>query len=677
MNKKSISLSLFLPYCLLAQTPTALDEVKVETQSERKTSSLNIDLEKQEQHQSNSFYDLFKKESSAQVGGGADNAKRIYVRGVESSNLNITLDGAKLGKNIFQHRGNELDFNPDLLKAIDVSTAPDASNSSALGGAITMTTKDAQDFVKGDKTSGGSFKAGYGTNADTKTGNLTLYEVFNENFGAYASVSAVNNDNYKDGNDEQMYGTAYKDRDYLLKLSLLNYKDNDLRLTLSQNINSGNSQWGKEGTDTGLHNPNGANPLESIYSTTNSYALQHIYNPSDLVNLETNLNLSDLSVERKDSNNEYENQTIGLKIQNHFDFDVLNTKNRLSLGVQYEDQHGVGDFTPRDAKESDGINYLSQTKYADVDSNAKSIFIQNKMNLDALNIYYGARFDSYEFETGLGNATDSTISPNLGFDYALNDNSKIYANYTQNSRMTGLIPFTWMNHIKTNTTYSSDLDAETANKYEIGHKYSINNIFSNDDYLSFDASIFKTTIEDVILARDVNGGTGEGGRTLDDIYNSTDDFESKGFELKLTYNYDKYFTSLAYTQIDSSTGKDSIASSVTGMDESIAIRRLGAYDSKTLVFNSGVEITNAIYVDYTLNALAGIDDSIKRGGYTTHDVSGKIKPSLGSDWTYFLAVDNITDKYYGVHSTIASSSDDSVYRREMGRNFKVSVKYDF
>ena len=106
MNKKAITLSLLLPYYLLAQTSTALDEVKVETQSERKTSSLNIDLEKQEQHQSNSFFDLFKKESSAQVGGGADNAKRIYVRGVESSNLNITLDGAKLGKNIFQHRGN-------------------------------------------------------------------------------------------------------------------------------------------------------------------------------------------------------------------------------------------------------------------------------------------------------------------------------------------------------------------------------------------------------------------------------------------------------------------------------------------------------------------------------------------------------------------------------------------
>ena len=77
------------------------------------------------------------------------------------------------------------------------------------------------------------------------------------------------------------------------------------------------------------------------------------------------------------------------------------------------------------------------------------------------------------------------------------------------------------------------------------------------------------------------------------------------------------------------------------------------------------------------NIVAGIDDAITRSGYTTHDVSAKIKPSLGSDWTYFVAVDNLTDKYYGVHSTIASSSDDSVYRREMGRNFKVSVKYDF
>jgi len=105
---------------------------------------MEVDLNATEQHQANSIFDLFKNNASIDVaGGGSSNAKRIYVRGVESSTLNITLDGAAQGKNIFQHRGNELGINPDILKVVNVKTAPDASKGSALGGSVEMSTKDA------------------------------------------------------------------------------------------------------------------------------------------------------------------------------------------------------------------------------------------------------------------------------------------------------------------------------------------------------------------------------------------------------------------------------------------------------------------------------------------------------------------------------------------------------
>lgn len=677
MKKSYIGLSLVLPCYLLAQN-VALDDVQVVGQVTQTTNTMNIDLQKAEQQQVNSFFDLFKKDSSTQVGGGATNVKRIYLRGIESSSLNISLDGAKQGKNIFQHRGNELGMNPDLLKVVDVRTSPDASKGGSLGGSISMTTKDAHDFAQDGKQRGGILKAGYNTNTSTKLGSLTLYEAFNQNFGIVANISGVNHENYTDGNDDEMYGTAYKDREYFVKFSMRDVKDQNLNVSISQNENSGDFQWGRSGSDAGVHDPDGPNPLEEIVSTTTTYALEHTYNPSDkLINLQTNLNLSTVNVNRKDNDKEFDNDTFGAKIQNHFNFELLNAQNDLSFGIEYEDQQGVGEFTPTSRKDDDGnggyIDYAGLSKYADVNSNAKSVFLQNKMNYDALNIYYGARFDDFEFETGLGKATDTTLSPNLGLDYELNEASKIYANYGESSRMTGIIPFTWMNHIKKDTTYSSELEAETSTKYEVGYKYHTDSLLAADDFFSFDVNLFKTEIENLIIARDMNGGSGEGGRTIEDIYNSTNAFESEGFELKIGYNYDKYFTNIAYSNINSNSTDDD-ANSDTGVNESITIRRVGTYDTEKFVFNGGVQMTETVYVDYTLNAVAGINDTVERAGYVTHDASMKFQTSVDSDWTYFVGVDNITDKYYGSHSTIDSGGN---YRREMGRDYKFTVKYVF
>ena len=67
MKKKYLTLGIFLPYYVLAQNLTILEEIPVITQGEKRSNSLNIDLQKEEQHQSNSFLDLFKKESSMEV----------------------------------------------------------------------------------------------------------------------------------------------------------------------------------------------------------------------------------------------------------------------------------------------------------------------------------------------------------------------------------------------------------------------------------------------------------------------------------------------------------------------------------------------------------------------------------------------------------------------------------
>lgn len=663
-KKKVIFTTFFLPSLLLSQT-TVIDEIQVEEKKEIKTNSIQIDMEKVEQNQSNSFFDLFEKNSSTNTGGGAKNAQRVYIRGLESSNFNITLDGARQGKNMFQHRGNELGVNPDLLKVVNIKTSSDASKGGALGGSIEMTTKDAQDFVKGDKNYGAIFKAGYNTNAEQKLGNATAYSVFNEHLGAYVSTNGVNSDNYENGAGDKVLATGYKDRDYLFKISMLNANDNDLRATISQNENSGNYQWGKAGSDVGLATD--PSLLEKIIMTTTNYALNHNYNPNNLINLETNLNFSEVKIDRETNNKEYKNDTFGLKVQNHFDFDIASTKNRVSIGAELQKENGEGSFDINDLKPAD----KNITKYSDLDSKNQALFIQNRTQIDSLGIDYGLRFDNYDYETGLGKASDDTISLNIGLDYKLTENSLIYANYGKASRMSGIIPFTWALNTKIGSTYSNDLNAEKSTRYEAGYKYDKNGIFLNDDYISFNANVFKTEIKDLIIAKATNGGSGEGGWTIQDMYNSSSEFESKGYELKLSYSYDIFSTSLGYTNIKTNTIRDD-SGLVPGVDESITLRRVGAYDSEKFVWNVGIEPINNLVLDYTLNAVSGINDPIVRGGYTTHDISAKYQ--INSDWALFLAVNNLTDKDYGKHTTL---DKDGLYRHEMGRDYRFALKYEF
>ena len=90
---------------------------------------------------------MFKNQTSVNVGGSVSNAQKIYLRGVEDANVNITVDGARQNVNLFHHQGR-MNVDPDLLKQVEVEAGPAAADQgyAALGGSVAFTTKDADDF---------------------------------------------------------------------------------------------------------------------------------------------------------------------------------------------------------------------------------------------------------------------------------------------------------------------------------------------------------------------------------------------------------------------------------------------------------------------------------------------------------------------------------------------------
>ena len=55
--------------------------------------------------QANNLRDIFAKDAEIQVGGGAQIAQKLYVRGFEDRMFRVRLDGITQGGNLFHHQG--------------------------------------------------------------------------------------------------------------------------------------------------------------------------------------------------------------------------------------------------------------------------------------------------------------------------------------------------------------------------------------------------------------------------------------------------------------------------------------------------------------------------------------------------------------------------------------------
>ncbi|MDU9800351.1 Plug domain-containing protein, partial [Helicobacter pylori] len=65
-----------------------------------------IDRKELQQRQSNQIRDIFRTRADVNVASGGLMAQKIYVRGIESRLLRVTIDGVAQNGNIFHHDAN-------------------------------------------------------------------------------------------------------------------------------------------------------------------------------------------------------------------------------------------------------------------------------------------------------------------------------------------------------------------------------------------------------------------------------------------------------------------------------------------------------------------------------------------------------------------------------------------
>src|SRR5690606_4028109 len=158
--------------------------------------------------QANDLADIFRQTPSVTVGGSLGIAQKIYVRGLEDSQLNVTIDGAPQHGTLFHHIGR-VSIEPELLETVELQAGAGEATAGfgAIGGAIRFRTRDATDLLASGRDVGAMGKAGWFSNDGYKL-SATLYGRLGGEVGVVGSYVYSDRDTFQDGDGNEVLGTA-------------------------------------------------------------------------------------------------------------------------------------------------------------------------------------------------------------------------------------------------------------------------------------------------------------------------------------------------------------------------------------------------------------------------------------------------------------------------------------
>ena len=593
--------------------------------------------------------DIFSTDSSVTVGGGGRFTQRLYLRGVESNSLNISIDGASQGRSLHQHMGDAGLVDPELLKKVEVQTGPRAdAGPGALGGSIVFETADARDLLLEGRKMGATISGGYGSVDESWKGGATAYGVAGEHFGILAHISGGDRENYEvgDGGPESPNSNG-ENHDYLGKISILDLNGHSLRFSAENIKNEGQYLWGYIGSDMGY-------PTDSSFDSSHveierqTYTADYRYEPgNDLINARLNVFYNENKVTNDSWDSENTSEKTGGDLRNTFRFDLGPTTHNLTVGLDFRSETSKG-VTMDDGSEKEN------------DSSNIGYFLQNRMRLGALGLTFGARLDDYDADFGTYNFSGNEVSPNLGATYDLIKGLTAFASYGEATRASGVIPGTWLTNISSKTLFSVN-EPEQSKQWQGGLRYLGQGLLMADDHLRLSGTYFDTLIENRIEAVGRRG-------VISEIRNG-DDLTSKGFELRAAWGLPSFETSLSYTHV---TLEDEDGNPVG------VIRRVAGASGDRLVWDNRWQPMDQVTLGYTMNLVFRLTDVPEgepdRPGYVVHNIQAAYEPSWCPNLTLNLVVDNLFDARYADHTTIYSPWGTM---EEPGLDIRLGLTYKF
>ena len=644
---------------LLCASTTHAETLQMDTlqiEDDRINATAVIDSEEIALHQAHDLKDVFRDTPSVTVGGTTASSEKIYVRGLEDTNLNISVDGASQNGYLFHH-SSSFNIEPELLKRAEVQAGPGAADNgpNALGGSIKFVTKDAQDLLKPGQTFGGVVKGSTESAADAVKGTLSVYGEVAPNAGLLFSTSARNSDDYRTGGGDEEEGTGGHQRSYFGKFSLLDQGAHSLRISAEHN------------EDTGIYcvRPNMEcqefnNAKVDTDLSRDTYTANYDFDPdSRLVDVHTNVFHTKTELERTTVSTGAELnadvESYGGDLNNTFRFGPEDMDNRLTLGSDYVyDESSTGGF--------------------DEKARNLALYAQHRMTLGAVDLSFGARVDDYKTEYANGETLDDTdVSPNASLNWRVGGGVELFTGYSTAVRGNkgreailvdgGVGP-------GESLVVEPGLEAETSRSTEVGARWKGNGLLTQRDRAGLEVTYFDTHFDNYITDETVGSET--------TIYNMEGIVTSKGVEARATYGIGGWDMTLGYLTMDLEDNQGETVVDDMGLGNQTGDR--WSLDNRYTFVDPQMTIGWTVTAYERLTDLP--DDQSERAGYATHDVYASWVPRDMQDLTLTAGIYNLFDKEYSDQNTyyLETNSARGIMPGAItspGRDVRLSVAYRF
>ena len=599
------------------------------------------------------------------VGGTSTVNQRVRVRGLDDTNLKVTIDGARQEGTLFYHMG-DITIDSDLLKQAEVSVGNNSVTlgNDALGGAVAFTTVDAADLLKPGQKIGAKVKTAYASNNDELLTAATVYGAPTDNIDLLAYYGKRDTSSGEDGNGRELFEDS-KSENILLKAGAYVGNDHHFGASFSRTEKDGIFPFRPDFPSR----PDAPIPQQVKRDT---YGLDYTYNPaSQLINVDTTIYQTKTRILRDgdyvtkpgfDFNAQV--KTTGAKIQNTSIIDTNVGTHKLIAGVEH--------YKKESEMERDFIKKGSD------DAKNTSIYLEDQWKNGKLTITPGVRYDRYESPefVSAGKTYDNVVGA-LAASYEVAPLTQVFASYTQLFNGPDLSQAIF-NSNGDKIYVNNNLKAEEGSNAEIGIVNTLRDLTVAGDALQLSAKYFETDIENFIEFVRSGGtrvgldcATGQSGGACQGAVNSDEDFKIKGVELAADYKMDNFSMGLSYARARSKGDKtgDSIPS-VTGSSSN---------SGDKFMVNLNYEPSDVVGLGWRSTYVASITDNKQntKPNYDVHDIYMNYAPRQLDGVTATLGVYNLFDEAYASHSSRLNTADAAATDFESGRNIKASLSYQF
>jgi hemoglobin/transferrin/lactoferrin receptor protein len=589
--------------------------------------------------------DVFREQAGIQVGSSLPMSQKVYVHGVEETNLAVSIDGARQNNKVFHHNATNL-IDPSLLKAVDVDAgiAPADAGPGALAGSINYETKDAIDLLAPGKTFGGFVTSTYNFNSDTVTTGLSAYGK-REGFEFLGYFNFAKGDDFVGGNGREVSGS---ETDLLSGLGKLAYEaESGDRFEISYD----------RSRDDGLR-PYRANAGHIVRPPWEPLTRNYEIDRQNFVFTYTDTSPEGWWDPRVVL--AYSGSEVTVPVYSSLGYQYDATGNTTSFNGKFENKFSfdIGNIVA-------GVDFFSDIADldADVDSSkekARNVGFYAQARLepwDRTRLSFGGRAD-YQWFTGVGGQDydNGGLSANISGEYDLTDVLTAKAGF---SHVWAGIPLAENFVMNPAWTYGPDgPEPVTANNYMVG-------LEAEYEGFTAEASLFRT---DIYNARAVRYSPPATGAIIER------DMVSQGFELGAGYEWANGYVKVKYAHIR--VDIDGVpADSDTGNYLATPVGDIITITAAHTFVDWGLTIGGDIEIAPEYDHVAGGAPAYK--AYEVVNAFAEWKPEALPNFTFRAEVQNVFDETYADRATYGQEFGTVRPLYEPGRSFLLTAKATF